>query len=458
MTTLISKPVTLSVIPGTFGTGISEGTLQGDVWAPGRDAAGVVNQVSWNRVPQGRWVSVDGTQMEALDTRIKAQMPNWRELSTWDRYVNSWSSMAPDLAHSRVFFSGGGHQDGSNNGLYSFNFYRMQWDIEMLPSDQSLWSDGYRNLTTTGGWGSCPESAAAMEKDIVAGRLNPINGWGPDEIFWDNATISGGPGIGRLTPKHTYHSYVYVQAENAVVFIHSRLWKINLDARTPVYKRQINDSPGHVDGGGVRRSLIDPEHGLAIFDEGTNEILISASGSSGVTNRATYNLKTDTWSLNPSTYSPPWGNWGHICNARVGRNITVIAPPNSEVGGGATGRYWVYNLDSRTIVISNSSFQYSGGLTGFSNFVASDSYYDGSALEYIAPINRYWMWTKMSSGTMQCIEVDPTTTPWTLTPKTFVGNVPTPNQNMLRKMFYLADMNAVWLYDRASLGWYVYKL
>lgn len=445
MTTLKTKPLTLSVIPHSFGQGTDAGSIAGDRWTPGRDDQGVVNQASWSLVPTGRWVSVAGTRMDVLDGVIKAAMPQWRELSTWDRYTNSWSSMAPDLARSRIFFYGGGHGDGSNNGLYSFNFYKMGWSVEMLPSYQGLWSGSYRN---SGNWGWCPESFAAAAAKIVAGTAQAKNDVWQDEVFWD----------GKQTAKHSYHSYVFVPGENSVMFLNGRLWKLNLDSASYTFKRLINDSFGNLNTSGTwRYPLLDAEHGLTIYDEVTNELLASAAGSSGITNRVRYNLSTDTWTLNPSQYNPPWGPWDDIPSTRVGRNVTVISPPRST--GGVAGNAWVYNLDSRSVSASSTGFLFAGGLAQakFSAYGAASGYYDGSGVEFIAPLNRYWMWTLMADGSMASLEIDPTTTPWTISPKAFEGDVPTPNKNMLRKMFWMPDMNAVWLYDRASKDWYVYR-
>lgn len=442
MPVFLSNPLTLSVLPRVFSNGSEAGSLQGDAWTPGRDAQGVVNQVSWDLVPRGRWITVAGTRMDTLDARIKAAMPQWRELANWDSYAHSWSSLAPDLPRGRLFFSGGGHGDGSNNGLYSFNLYRMAWDIEMMPSDPSLWSDSYKNLRN---WGWCTESFIQTQAKIAAGTLSPINDWGLDEIFWDNSMNAGGASLGKMTAKHTYHSYVYVPAEDSVMFLHRRLWKISLASDSVTYKRLINDNP---------QTPLDTEHGLTIYDEVRNELLASSAGSSGITNSVRYNLATNTWTLNPTQYNPPWKIWDNVSNTRVGRNITVLVPPRST--GGVGGKAWIYNLDSRSVTSSSDGFKFGGGLSPAS-FAADNAYYDGTALEYIPPLNRYWMWTLMANNEMQALTVDPGTTPWTISPTTFSGDVPVPGKNMLRKMFWVEAMNAVWQYDRGTRDWYVYK-
>src|SRR5690349_12742866 len=50
----------------TWGTGTDTGTLAGNVWTPGRDATGLVNEVSWALVPKGRWIEVAGTPLTSL--------------------------------------------------------------------------------------------------------------------------------------------------------------------------------------------------------------------------------------------------------------------------------------------------------------------------------------------------------------------------------------------------------
>jgi hypothetical protein len=308
----------------------------------------------------------------------------------------------------------------------------------MLPSDTSLWSSGYRNLTTTNTWSYCPESDAQTQAKITAGTLTTVNDWLYDEIFWDHNT-----GIGKPASRHTYQSGVYVPSLDMYMMICRRLWKISLSSDAPVYKRQINDTTG---------AAKDGEHGITIYDEVTNEFLSSAGGSAAIYNRVSYNLNSDSWTFNPSNFAPPWAGSAvaSAIHVRAGRTIHAVYPGDSR----NPDRYWIYNLDSRTTTTFGSSgFTYSG-ISGKSYWMDDN---DAGSIVYLPNINKYWLWWKSAASGMQCVEIDPTTTPWTMSPKTFTGNIPSHRGQTINCAIYVADQQAVWFHTKGTDGWYVYK-
>ena len=188
----------------------------------------------------------------------------------------------------------------------------------------------------------------------------------------------------------------------------------------------------------------------AFYDEVTQEYLHGGSAD-GVYNSIGYRLGTNEW----FSWGSPWAIYG-VADVRQGRDVTALAPVTAS--GVYAGQYWRYNLDSRTVTAGggDQTVQLAGGLTR-ANFADPTWYYDGSGLCFVPPLNEYWYWTLMSDRKMQLLKIDPTTTPWTLSPKPTTGKVPVPHSNHLRKTVWLPALNAVLLVNQASLNVSLYR-
>ena len=409
-----------------------------DVWNPVRGADGSVTQASWASVPVNRWVQVAGTRLDGLDSVVKAAMPGWQDpgVERWNGVTDAWNGMAVDTAGSRMWLKGGGHSASGNNGIYRFDALKMAWAIEDMPSNTTAWSTSYRSTGSAGGtFTYCGESHAAMNAKIAAGTLGAINDVFHDELPWD----------GKPTSRHTYSSMVYVPQSNELVMVCRRLWRYSLTERRWNYKRLIRDT----------HSLwMSGENITTAYDEVAGEVIAASSGSEGVYRAAGYSLAANNW----TNWSCPWNLYAGGCaDVRVGRRWTLFHPPARPGSYNIQGRYWEYNLDTRTVTTSG-LVQYGAGLSQ-ADFAPENWYYDGTAISYIPSLNRYWVFTMMGSGSMQLLELDPTTSPWTLrrmAPQT--GNVPNPKKNLERKMHYLPALNAVLLCDSADRNLYLYRL
>ena len=440
MATLLSKPVNLVVQTAStaaqgWGDGNAVGSVAGEVWTPGRNAAGVVNAASWNTVPLNRWVQVGDTRLDALDAAVKAAIPGWKDhgVEGWGGVTDDWNGMAVDSAGSRLWLKGGGHAGSTNNGIYRFDALKMAWAIEDLPSDPAPWSTAYKQ---SGNYTTNAESQAAAQARIAAGTLQPVN-----DIWFDEL-----PGDGKPTSRHTYSSIVYAPESNELVMVCRRLWRYSLSQRRWTYKRLIRDQTTQYMSG---------ENMAAIYDEATREVLVSAAGSEGIYRATGYNLTSNQW----TNWTSPWNIFSGIADVRFGRRVVVVQPPTSTGGTYAAqpGRYWDYNLDSRSVTQTN-TLQYAGGLQQ-ADFAPANWFYDSSALAYIPPKNRFWFFTLMANRTMELIEIDPTTTPWTARRATgMTGAVPQPGRNLERKMIYLPVLNAVLLCDSAGKDLSLYRL
>lgn len=439
-----------------WGSGSSLGSMSGDTWTPGKDSQGRVNKASWAAVPTGRWISVAGTRIDSqLTTAIQNISAGWNSETLWgttgaNSLFQSWSCFGVDGSRDRLWFFGGGHSDGYNNGLYRFDCHRMQWAIECPPTARSAMSVAY---LTNGSATYHPVSTAAAVANFNANNA-------PGTVIGVTVPLINGPFFdvipedGKPTARHSYDAIVFVPTVGASgsVFLHQRrLWRFDLASGAWVYARLFNDQiKGNppAPGAGAVDVAHAAEASLAIWDEATGKILCSASGSSG-SGSAAFNVNTLSWSGWGASYGL---NYNHAAHARYGRIQVAFTPPYSD-GSTYVGRYWRYNLD--TGVRTESNVQLSG--ISRSAFVTSDTYYDGEAMVYVPPLNRYWVCTRAAAGGMLWTQLDPTTTPWTLSPLTFANNPQVYEKGIIGRLRWLPNMNAVLVWDHCFTNASIYK-
>jgi hypothetical protein len=394
--------------------------------------------------------------MDALDSVVKAALPGWREYGgagqgAWDGVPLSWSSWAVDKDGGRLWLFGGGHNNSSNNGLYRFDVFNMKWAVECLPTNTVGLQQGYLNGYNGGSPSFStyyPNADAAIAKRD-AGRLSATNDIWHDEL----------PG-GKPTARHTYQSLAYSPVLNKVIMACRRLWTYNLATGTWDYKRQFNDyiSPKYqnVNGSGnafVADTYTSVEHCVNVYDAQRNVMWWTGSGSSGNNRQIGYDFNRNAWF---DAHVPFYGV-GTQCGSIYGRNYTVVRPPadNSTGGYGGIGEYKVFNLDNGTESLSG-TMRMAGGLalTDFRNAMNED---DLQGMTYVESINRYWIWSNMRSG-YAAMEIDPSTTPWTMSRKSFAGAAPQPYGLLGRKVAYFPALNAVLFNDLATRNFSLYRL
>jgi hypothetical protein len=437
-----------------LGTGSDAGTFNADVLTPGRDERGRMNAASWALVPTGRWIRVAGTDIQQFDAVVKARIPGWRVYGTeagWGATMNNFNGMAHHDATARYWLmNAGGHSGGSNNGIYGFDAIRMAWWIERMPSDTNKWSLQYRNRTAPqpDTYTFCYESDQSRQFEIAAGTATPRTFW-YDEIQWDNPHVPGGntDESGVPTSEHTYSACIFNPLTNELIKCGrgQRLWRYNRNTGKYTYKRIINDGVGSFSGAG----------GILMFNEATQTFIRSAAAD-GIYTDIGYNLTTNQW----FAASTPWRIFWPPADTRWGNKVTVIVHPQADSPGvgGTFGRYWVYDVPSGT-TDTTGVFQLAPGLNR-TDFVGAGSYYDGAGLVYVPPLNRYWLCTRGTVGIdgMRWFEIDPTTTPWTISRLVFAAGVtPTPQLQLHKKMFWVPVLNAVMLVDRHDANLQFYK-
>jgi hypothetical protein len=432
MATLNSYPATLMVrtpvpVQNQFGNGSETGSINGDVWTPGRDGAGAVNAVSWDLVPLRRGVRVAGTQLQSLGAVVEQAVPGWRDwgVEGWKGVTDAWNGFTIDTAGSRLWLMAA--------GIYRFDAFRMAWAVEKLPSDPAPWSVQYRALKSpqAPSYTRCWESEQAQAASQAAGVWSPINDWFQDELFWDN----------RPTSRHIYSASAYAPDSNELIMSNRRFWRYSITAGEWTYRRVLDDG---------RRAFAGSIN-WATYDEVAGEYLLGGSGDASYSTVG-YRLNNNTW----TNWSAPWAIYS-VVDARHGRTWTMFQTPEQAGGVYASiGRYWQYDLDRRSVVASG-SVQFADDLPR-SAFPPFNWYYFGAGMCYVPPLDRYWVCTRLADGTMQILELDPSTTPWTLRRAPAIeGNTPTPHPNLCRRFVYLPGLNAVIMGHSADEDMWLYR-
>jgi hypothetical protein len=419
--------------PPGWGAGATTGSYDAGTytWTPGRDVNGRVNAASWDLVPGNTWVAVSGTGVEAsLASQVSAAVPGYTDPGTedWGGIVDAWNGFATDFTGCRLWFvTAGGHAASANNGIYRFDCYKMAWAIEHAPSDPADWSTQYKTLTPpqAGSYSRCWES----EQETAA---SAINDWWQDELYWDRKPCS----------RHTYSATVYVPETDELIVMHRRLWRYSVASGHWTYKRQLEDGDRLFDGA-VTECLYDPTRTEVIFHGFADARL----------NSCRYDLTANAW-VNKGTNWAPWGIYGPNIARRPDNKVAAVGRIYSS--GAHFGQYWLYDLTTRTTDTSG-TLQYGGGLSRAS-FSGAGDFSDGPALCYIPSLNRYWYWTRNSSNVMTPYEIDPTTTPWTINPRTITGYSHTAHKNIEEKMIYLPPISAVVMLPSAASPMLVYKV
>ncbi len=410
------------------------GSLVGDLWTPGRDDEGVVTLASYQTVPSGRWIEVDGTRLDQLDAVVKAAIAGWYDPGSgdWVGYTDAWCSPAFHTPTARAWWvSSGGHADSANNGIYRFDGYEMAWAVEHLPSDTNLWSTEYTQLQTYGSFTNDPESARQ------ATPQTPVNGISYDEIWPDLGLV---PGVGTPTARHTYSGVQYYDGGNGPELIMAvrRLWRFSLTDDRWTLKRLPGDTAG--------TGALGEESILHISDEGIARMYSAGSGGPWGT---AYDLEDDGGSPWLGT-APPGTGWemNGAADTRVADDVVYFRPgePAASDPNASPGRYLVYNVQTGASVIGQTDVQYADGISR-EDFLAA---YDGAGMVYVPLLDRYWVTTKRSAsagGGFGWYELDPGTTPWTLRPLEFANPPPVISNaaagTVRRRMAWIEDWQAV---------------
>lgn len=223
-----------------------------------RDGAGRI--VNYDELPVGVWVEVPDSQFL---TQIKSALDDGGY--SLYRYgsdgvagtITNYNGMAWEPAGPYGYAHGGGHEGGSDNGIYRLDRRSMTWSVAAFPSragddgltleDAELWGAGTRSPKTrrfayarsstgfavkahssfsTTGWQEAPPGpvgpASVSAAEYATFQMNPqltgpgLAGW-PEDVMVD----------GRPTPRHVYGGLFTNGTE---LYMASRaFWRARLD-------------------------------------------------------------------------------------------------------------------------------------------------------------------------------------------------------------------------------------
>lgn len=420
----------------TWGQGTDTGTLAGDVWTPGRDGTGLVNQVSWAIVPKGRWVEVSGTPITQLEAELKAAIPGYRDLGSQglSGVINAFSGIALDVPNARWWAFGGGHNDSSNNGLYRFDMSSMRWSIEKLPDNPANWpSDAYGNTL----------SVYLPAADYI--RKNPDSDVYPDEFF-----DADRPAASTRNPvaRHTYNGLVYNPDLNEVAFGVRRMWRYSLDTRT--WKRHNPfDTPGSKYDGATGYG---GAAGWTFWDEVKRQYLFGPTENYNYSQWWSFDIDDQTWKWEVIT--PP--AWAFAQMVKVKRKLVSFPLPGGADRHTFPPQLIAYNLDTTQWEF----YPLDHGLELARCFKGD---FEGQIMAYVAPLNRYiaaFRYDKDGDGTFEyrTYVIDATASTLREAPEYEVGAFGGWHDLVKNRFFYLATHDALVLVRKGEENLRVFKL
>ncbi|MCY1003064.1 hypothetical protein OWM54_38540 [Myxococcus sp. MISCRS1] len=348
--------------PFTWGSGPETGSISGDVWTPGRDSTGLVNEASWALVPKGRWIEVAGTPLTTLDAEVKAALPGFSDLGSQGiaGVINAYSGIALDAPRARWWAFGGGHADSSNNGLYRFDMARMRWSIEQLPDNSASW--------TNVPWGNTYSGYPPAE---AYAKAHPDSDVYSDEFFDPDRPAAS---TRNPTARHTYNGLVYNPDLDEVATGVRRMWRYSLKTRTWTRHNPFNTPGASYDGskgyGGAA--------GWTFWDEVRGRYMFGPTEN--------YNY-SQWWSFGPEDTSWKWEvvtppAWHFAQMARVGRVLVSFPAPGHEEPHVQMPRLITYDLDTTKW----------NDIPLRSDLVRArcyPEYFEGMVFAHVPPLNRY---------------------------------------------------------------------
>lgn len=208
------------------------------LWTPRRDQNGNIVDSSWAELPANAWVEVaDTNPIPIIARKIVAAgfpfSPPFGSMSLLESHVRgsfkAWVSGALDAEGGRFYVPwGGGHGDGALNGVWRLDLFRMEWNIQKMPSHPKApgfeWTEKYIQSRS---WTQYRDNAGE---------------------YWDVAKTGSHDALpdGRPTSRHQYEGVVFDAARNCVM--QHRLGRWSLDIETNVEKCERYEGAGLVPG------------------------------------------------------------------------------------------------------------------------------------------------------------------------------------------------------------------
>ncbi|WP_163995889.1 hypothetical protein [Pyxidicoccus caerfyrddinensis] len=404
----------------TWGNGTDTGTLEGNVWTPGRDATGLVNAASWALVPKGRWIQVSGTPLTSLDAEVKAALPGFRDLGSGGiaGVINAYSGVAVDAPRARWWAFGGGHGDSSNNGVYRFDMAKMRWSIEQLPDNPANWTGVVYGNTYSYYPPAAEYSKAHPDSDVYG-----------DEFFDPSRPAAS---TGHPVARHTYNGLVYNPDLQEVAFGVRRMWRYSLTTHTWKRHNPFNTPGATYDGatgyGGAA--------GWTFWDEVKHRYLFGPTENYNYSKWWSFDTDDQAW--NWEVITPP--AWQFAQMVRVGRKLVSFPAPEAQHDT-FPPRLVTYDMDT-----GEWGFLHLKSELEVSRCFSGD--FEGQIFAYVPPLNRYiaaFRYDRDGDGSFEyrTFEVDPVALTLREAPEYEAGAFDGWHELVKNRFFYLATHDAL---------------
>lgn len=383
-------------------------------WAPQRDAGG--NITNFAALPARTWTMIPGSAMTpAIQPILDAGGYTLYRYGSnkLSAVMDNFSGMAWDFSTGRGWAHGGGHEGGSDNGVYQLDLNKMKWSItaypskpgtDLTPQQTALFGEGTR---ASGAAGTAPAhvyplaqsstgfaikdwlsystvawyAVTGPERDVrptdivfpngdtwSQARKHPIErpfptAGGENDILWD----------GRPAPRHTYGGFLYSPKIAQLVLVTRQYWRCKTDGTGWVK---------HQDGGRANPTVPSGENLWAHVDEKTGKIWWGGCGSGCWGSNYYFYRKglifepaTMTDAPSPDLTSGPV----HMTNAGDGTFLSFKI--ERKIGGWSNALYgWTFDLDTQARQFLYMTGSQYGGSKG-----------EGNSTCYIPHLRQLWI-------------------------------------------------------------------
>ncbi len=340
------------------------------LWTPGRNAAGVVNQRSYDLVPVGPWVEVAQTAfVRSVQPLLSAALPGYNDPGASDLadVLDNYSGFAHDAAGGRVFAHGGGHQGSANNGLYRLDLNRMRWAIARLPDMQTHWPADYRRNPPRG------NSFTVYTRAQDYCRANPTTTAAFYDMFYD--PVEPRADTRNPTARHTYAAMTFADGVLRHGVRQYWEWHEARDAWSRRFPFGKNCTTHAQAGGGVTGEAV-----KGTWDEVNRRYICGPFWNGMPGGFWGYNAAGDSWQWMANL---PHGWDAYKATAcRMGRDWCLFIRPTRDRMENWPARLILWNLDSqRSQVISLHGIRKE-------KCIHSKRYDESTIMEYVPEIDR----------------------------------------------------------------------
>ncbi len=234
MASVVNNNYTLPSGQTTLYLGTTVNEVVGGVWTPTR-IGGVITSASWAGLPLNTWVEVAGTNLMGIRSELLAggyditsADYNYGSGKNVVLTMNAWVGAAVDPVNGKAYIPcGGGHQDGSFNGVWGVDLNKMSVELVKMPTIFS---------TAPSGADPVAANASTYKLNTAANFMK----WAPDPTAppeevtyaWPDFVPRSDNGLPYMpTSRHQYCSAYVDTLRNKLVTTRISRWELDLSTK-----------------------------------------------------------------------------------------------------------------------------------------------------------------------------------------------------------------------------------